>query len=177
MVLFGGYDLILMPKAIFVEARPEPGKLLHEAPTAVLVTFSREIKPESNLSVLSTVTMKGSGEISYSGGERVSSSSSVDIYTPGKRSLKVILTTDLPSGLYRVDWSTVTAESQAKRYGSYYFGVDMPVPDHILREGSNSLREEDVNYSDEVNLPRSAVATGLLLMGLSAFGKWIPRTR
>lgn len=174
MSLFGLND-IFTPRAHFISSNPEPGKSLYAAPTAVTVTFSDELAPESTISVVTTVTLKPTGDLSYSGGEKVSTSSAIDIYDAQHRSLKAILMLELPNGLYRVDWTAIAAKNKAGRFGSYYYAAGMAVPDHIMSEGKNSLQEEDINYFDERNLPESAVFAGLLLVLIGAFWNYLPK--
>jgi len=174
MSLFGLND-IFTTRACFVSSNPQPGKSIYAPPTAVTVTFSEELTPQSTISVVSTVRLNSSGEPSYSGGEKVSTSSAIDIYDPKHRTLKAILMLEPPSGLYRVDWTAIAAKNEAGRFGSYYYAAGMAIPDHILREGKNSLREEDINYFDEINLPESAVFAGSILVLIGVFWNYLPK--
>jgi hypothetical protein len=125
---------------------------------------------------VATVTLKPSGELSYPGGEKVSTSSAIDIYDPQHRSLKAILKLELPNGLYRVDWTAIAAKNKAGRSGSYYYAAGMAVPDHILGEGANSLRENDLHYFyDEQGTPASAVFAGFILVLTGVFWNYLPR--
>jgi len=174
MLLFGLNDLFTT-RAHFVSSHPEPGKSVLSSPTAVTVIFSEEIAPESRITLVSTVTLEPSGELFYSGGEKVSATSAIDIYDPQHRSLKAVPLLELPNGLYRVDWTAIASKNKAQRFGSYYFASGMAVPDHILREGENSLREENFSYSDERNLPEKAVFAGLILVLIGVFWNHLPR--
>ena len=174
MSLFGLND-IFTPRAHFINSNPEPGKSLYAAPTAVTVTFSDELAPESTISVVTTVILKPSGDLSYSGGEKISTSSAIDIYDPQHRSLKAILMLELPNGLYRVDWTAIVAKNKAGSFGSFYYAAGMAVPDHILRQGKNSLQEEDINYFDEKSLPESAVFAGSILVLIGVFWNYLPK--
>ena len=69
MSLFGLND-IFTPRAHFISSNPEPGKSLYAAPTAVTVKFSDELAPESAISVVTTVILKPSGDLSYPGGKK-----------------------------------------------------------------------------------------------------------
>ena len=172
MVVFGLTDLF-QTRPHFVSSFPEPGQSMASPPTAVTVTFSEELSPVSTISVVSTVTEKTSGELSYSGGEKVNTTSAIDIYSPPNRSLKTILQLDLPNGLYRVDWNAVAAKTRAQRFGSFYFGAGMPVPDHILREGTDSLREKDFEY--EKGGRASALGGGFIFIFIGLFWNQFPR--
>jgi hypothetical protein len=172
---FFGLNEIFTPRAHFITSNPEPGKSLYAPLTAVTVTFSDELAPESTISVVTTVTLKPSGDLSYSGGEKVSTSSAIDIYDPKHRTLKAILMLEPPNGLYRVDWTAIAAKNKAGRFGSYYYAAGMAIPDHILREGKNSLQEEDINYFDEINLPESAVFAGSILVLIGVFWNYFPK--
>ena len=118
MFVFGLADFF-KTRPHFVGSFPEPGQSTVSPPTAVTVNFSEELSPESTISVVSTVTEKATGELSYSGGEKVNTTSAIDIYSPPNRSLKAILQLDLPNGLYRVDWNTLAVKTRAQRFGSY----------------------------------------------------------
>ena len=172
MFVFGLADLF-QARPHFVSSFPEPGQSMASPPTAVTVTFSEELSPESTISVVSTVTEKATGELSYSGGEKVNTTSAIDIYSPPNRSLKAILQLDLPNGLYRVDWNTLAAKTRVQSFGSFYFGVGMSVPDHILREGTDSLREKDFEY--EKGWRASALGGGFIFIFIGLFWKQFPR--
>ena len=170
-----GLNEVFTPRAHFIASNPEPGKSLYAPLTAVTVTFSDELAPESTISVVTTATVKPSGDLSYSGGEKVSTSSAIDIYDPQHRTLKAILMLEPPNGLYRVDWTAIAAKNKAGRFGSYYYAAGMAIPDHILREGKNSLIEEDIKYFDEINLPESAVFAGSILVLIGVFWNYFPK--
>jgi methionine-rich copper-binding protein CopC len=170
-----GLNEIFTSRAHFITSNPEPGKSLYAPLTAVTVTFSDELAPESTISIVTTVTLKPSGDLSYSGGEKVSTSSAIDIYDPKHRTLKAILMLEPPNGLYRVDWTAIAAKNKAGRFGSYYYAAGMAIPDHILKEGKNSLQEEDINYFDEINFPESAVFAGLILVLIGVFWNYLPK--
>jgi methionine-rich copper-binding protein CopC len=172
MLIFGLVDLF-QTRPHFVSSNPEPGKSLYAPPTAVTVTFSDELTPESSISVVPTVSLKPSGEQSYSGGGKVNTTSAIDIHGPEKRSLKAILQLELPNGLYRVNWNVVAAKNGAQRYGSFYFSAGMAVPDHILREGTNSLEEKDVEYIRDWRA--SALGGGVIFVLLGLIWKHFPR--
>jgi len=181
-VLFIGFGLIMVVFGLtnlfqtrphFASSHPKPGQSMASPPTAVTVTFTEELSPESTISVVSTVIVKPSGELSYFGGEKVNTTSAIDIYGPLHRSLKAILQLDLPNGLYRVDWNALAAKTRAQRFGSFYFGAGMPVPDHILREGTDSLREKDFEY--EKGWRASALGGGFIFIFIGLFLKQFPR--
>jgi methionine-rich copper-binding protein CopC len=174
MSLFG-LNHIFTTRACFVSSNPQPGKSIYAPPTAVTVTFSEELTSQSTISVVSTVRLNESGEPIYSGGEKVSTSSAIDIYDPQHRALKAILQLELPNGLYRVDWTVEAEKTKAQRFGSYYFAAGMDVPDHILMQGKNSLSEKDLYYSDEINLPQNAVFAGLILVLIGLFWNYLPK--
>lgn len=174
MLLFGLNDLFTI-RAHFVSSHPEPGKSVPSPPDAVTVIFSEELAPESIITLVSTVTADPSGKLSYSGGDKVSATSVIDLYDPQHRSLKAVPLLELPNGLYRVDWTAIASKNKAQRFGSYYFASGMAVPDHILREGKSSLREENFSYFDERNLPEMAVFAGLILVLIGVFWNHLPR--
>jgi len=170
-----GLNEIFTSRAHFITSNPEPGKSLYAPLTAVTVTFSDELAPESTISVVTTATLKPSGDLSYSEKEEASTSSAIDIYDPKHRTLRAILMLEPPNGLYRVDWTAIAAKNKAGRFGSYYYAAGMAVPDHILKEGKNSLQEEDINYFDGINLPESAIFAGLVLVSVGVFWNYLPK--
>lgn len=174
MLLFGLNDLFTT-RAQFVSSHPEPGESVLSPPTEVTVIFSEELAPESSIRLVCTVTLNPSGEPSYSGGQAVTATSVIEAYDLQHGSMKAVPLSELPSGLYRVDWTAVALKNKAQRFGSYYFASGMAVPGHILREGKNSLREENFSYSDERNLPQTAVFAGLILVLLGVFWNHLPK--
>jgi methionine-rich copper-binding protein CopC len=164
----------LMPRARYLESRPGPGSELGAVPAEVVVRFSREVTADSKLGVVSTVSILPFGQYSYTGGTDVFVRSGLDPNDPSHRSLRAVLRRGLAGGLYRVDWSTVAARGRAERFGSYYFGVGMPVPDHITKELGGPLRERD-NYGVDTEgvSPRAIALGGVLLIALAIFFPWL----
>lgn len=165
MLLVAVADL-LTPRARYVSSRPEPGSRLTAAPAEIVVTFSRGLHPYSTIRVVGTVSLLPSGGMSYSGGTDVVAESGLNPDDPSHHSLRAVLQTRLPDGLYRVDWTTVAVRGGAERFGSYYFGVGLPVPEHIVREMGDVLQEQDAGEYWESSRT-AAVVGGVLLIVLA----------
>ena len=71
IMLVLGLNNLFTGRAHFVNSNPEHSKSLYAPPTAVTVAFSDGLAPESTISVVSTISLKPSGELSYSEGEKV----------------------------------------------------------------------------------------------------------
>ncbi len=171
-MLFGSIGHALVPHARYRQSRPAPAGVLATPPAEVVIRFSREVAPDSRIGVVCTVSILPSGEWSYSGGENVVAQSGFDPNDPSHQSLRAVLRPGLLRGLYRVDWSAVTARGRAERFGSYYFGVGMSVPDSITRDLGGPLRERDVYDTDEVS-PRAVPFVGVLLIALAILLPWL----
>ncbi len=171
-MLLGSIGHALVPQARYRQSRPGPASVLTAPPAQVVIRFSREVTPDSRIGVVSTVSILPSGERSYSGGEDVVAQSGFDPNDPSRQSLRAVLRPGLPNGLYRVDWHAAAARGRAERFGSYYFGVGMPVPDSITHDLGGSLRERDVYDADEVG-PRAVPLVGVLLIALAILLPWL----
>jgi len=174
MLLFGTWDL-LVPRARYVGSSLEPGAVVSSPPAAVTVSFSEELAPESEINVASTVSLSPSGERVYSGGEKVTAASGLDLGDPRRRTLRADLEPGLPGGLYVVNWKAVAAQGRAKRFGRFYFGAGMAVPEHIMSEMRGTLRERDYEYP--LWGRRSALLGGVLLVALGALLPRLTRVR
>ncbi|MCL5282223.1 MAG: copper resistance protein CopC [Planctomycetes bacterium] len=170
-MLLGAIGDALTPHARYRQSRPEAASVLATPPAEVVIRFSREVTADSKIGVVSTVSILPSGEWSYSGGEDVVAQSGFDPNDPSHQSLRAVLRPGLPNGLYRVDWHTAAARGRAERFGSYYFGVGMPVPASITEELGGPLRERDVYDTDEVSL-RAVPFVGVLLIALAILLPW-----
>jgi methionine-rich copper-binding protein CopC len=166
LLLFGAWEL-LAPRARYVSSHPAPGAALAAPPQEVLVSFSNELTPESNISVTSTVTLSPSGEKEYSGGKRFTATGP-DPRDPQRRTLRVELEPGEPAGLYWVQWKAVAARGKSQRFGRLCFGAGMTVPDHITRDMPGALREWNYRWRER----RAALLGGLLLVAL---GVVLPR--
>ncbi len=171
-MLLGSIRHALVPHARYRQSRPAPASSLATPPAEVVICFSRELAPDSRIGVVSTMSILPSGERSYSGGEDVVAQSGFDPNDPSHQSLRAVLRPGLPNGLYRVDWSVVAARGKAERFGSYYFGVGMPVPDSVTRDLGGPLRERDVYDTEEVS-PRAVPFVGVLLIALAILLPWL----
>ena len=76
-ILFGIAD-VLVPHARFVDSNPPAAAIVAEPPSAVIVTFSNKLTPESTMDVTSTVRLLPSGELDYLDGSSVVMESGID---------------------------------------------------------------------------------------------------
>ena len=179
LALLGSFMLLmsiveaLTPRARYRESSPEPGSVLATPPAQVTVHFSRELALDSTIHVVCTVSVLPSDERLYSGGEDVVAESGLDPNDPSHRSLRAVLRPGLLKGLYRVDWSVLAARGRTERFGSYYFGVGMSVPDSVARDLGGPLRERGA-YDLEGMSPRVIPLGGILLIALAIL---LPRLR
>ena len=164
---------VIAPRVRYRQSRPEPASVLAMPPAEVMVHFSGELAPESTIRVVSTVSVLPSGEWSYSGGENVVAESGPDPNDPSRQSWRAMLRPRLPNGLYRVDWSTVTARGKTERSGCYYFGVGMSVPASVTRDLGGPVQERDIYPYYEDVTPRAVALTGVLLIALAILLPWL----
>jgi methionine-rich copper-binding protein CopC len=148
LLAFGGLLLatascdLLRSRARFTRSDPAAGAVLATPPATVRLHFSGALAPSCELRVRRTVTIGPSGEQVATGGTPVARASGPDALGDGGHTLHVRIPEDSGGGLYVVDWNTTSATAgHAQRFGSLYFGVGMPVPEFIVREGVS--REED----------------------------------
>jgi methionine-rich copper-binding protein CopC len=171
MLLFGLYDL-LTPRARYVNSSPTPGAELAALPASVTVSFSDELALESTIAVTSTITLSAFGEKVYSDGKKFTAAGP-DPSDPQHRTLRAVLEPGLPHGLYWVEWTAVAARGKSKRFGRFCFGVGMPVPPHITRDGASGLWERDYRWRGN----RATLLGGVLLIGLGALLPRMMRAR
>ncbi len=152
----------LRPRARCVSTEPAPGSTLAASPTAVRVSFGRALDPSSSISVTHA-------DSAARVAEPPTTTSGLDPDDPRRASLKV----ELPAtsgGLYRVDWRALPASWGIPGYGTFHFGVGMPVPESVAGDGP-PLRERDAGRRGR----RHTIAGGLLLVGLGALLPRLPR--
>jgi len=177
-ILCGGFGALLLatascdllqPRARLTRSDPEAGTTLATPPAVVALSFSNALDRSSELRVRRTVTIGPFGERVPTGGTPVTAASGADAITTDGRHLRVRLPEDAAGGLYLVDWTaTSSAWRRARRFGRLYFGVGMPVPDAIVREGV--LREDDPGERDR----RATMLGGVICL---AIGLAWPRLR
>jgi methionine-rich copper-binding protein CopC len=152
----------LRPLARCVSSEPAPGSTLTSPPAAVRVSFGRALDPSSSISVTRTIAHPAA---------ELATSSGLDPDDPQRSTLKA----ELPAtsgGLYRVDWRSLPASGGVPGYGTFHFGVGMPVPESVAGDGP-PLRERDAGQRGR----RNTVAGGALLITLGALLPRLPRSR
>jgi len=157
-LVFGTWDK-LRPRARYESSSPTPGAVLPRNPELVTIQFSDALDRESEMSVVSTITLKPNGETVFEDGEPVM------VHGPSPenpRALNILMPGDKPPGLYWVRWRAVTVRGKAARFGSFCFGLQMPVPDHITRETLGGFSERN----DRERSHRAVLLGGILLVVL-----------
>lgn len=152
----------LDPRAAYVSSQPAPGSMLASPPSAVRVSFDHPLDPSSSVSVIRTTP-----------GEKASlitAVSSLDRDDATRMTLRAELS-GMSGGLFRVDWRSRPAAGGIARHGTFYFGVEMPVPE-ALAAGGLPLQERDVGQRRS----RQIIAGGAILIALGALLRWISRT-
>lgn len=164
LLLFGIADL-LIPRARFVSSSPQPGSTIAAPPTTVVVRFSNELSPESEIDVVSTVRLLPSGEQDYADGKTVVISSRLDPDDPSRRSMLADLRPGLHHGLYFIKWRTKSAGWRAITYGKTAFGAGTAVPEHITRDMDGSIWERTYQQRSR----RGALVGGVVMIALGWF--------
>lgn len=167
LLFFGLWDL-LVPRGRFVSSSPQAGSMIADPPTAVIINFSNELSPESQIEVLSTVRLLPSGEQDYPDQKSVVVFSRLDPDDPSRRSIRADLRLGLHKGLYAVSWRTKSAGWRARTLGRMYFGAGMPVPEHIIQDARGTIWERHFQQRER----RGALIGGVVLLAL---GFWLPR--
>ncbi|HSE21905.1 MAG TPA: copper resistance protein CopC [Pyrinomonadaceae bacterium] len=169
LLVFGTWDK-LRPRGRYESSSPKPGSVLSRAPELVTIQFSDALDWESELSVVSTITLEPNGEAIFEDGEPVI------VHGPSPenpRALNILMPSDKRPGLYWVRWRVVTARGKAARFGSFCFGVGMPIPEHITRETPGGFSERD----ERERSYRAVLLGGLLLVVLGVVFPRVSRSR
>jgi methionine-rich copper-binding protein CopC len=151
----------LVPRPHFITSNPQPGAVLNASPSEVVIQFTEDLAPGSTASVASTITLSATGERVFGDGKRFVGQG------PGledreRQALRIRLDSDLPKGLYWVQWTAVAAHGGAKRSGRYCYAVGLNIPEDIVRDMPGGFFERDYRYRDN----RAVLAGGILLVGL-----------
>jgi methionine-rich copper-binding protein CopC len=158
MLLFAAVDR-LAPRARYINSNPAPAVSLTAPPEAVTINFSSDLAPESEISVVSTITLLSSGELSYGDGRRLTSSHPDE--NTSRRSLQLNLPRELERGLYWVSWTAIAARGGAKSFGRYCFSIGMPIPEHLRDDALFERNYRERQY-------RTVFLAGVLLILLGA---------
>jgi methionine-rich copper-binding protein CopC len=97
--------------AAYVSSTPAPNSVQTAAPTVVTIHFAQNVSPQG----LSIVVYGNKGTVVSSGTAQISSSD--------PKSASVTMKGD-DSDIYRVDWTTVSAEDGDPTLGAFVFAVD-----------------------------------------------------
>jgi methionine-rich copper-binding protein CopC len=169
LLVFGAWDK-LRPRSRYESSSPTPGAVLPRAPELVTIQFSHALDRESEMSVVSTITLRPNGETIFEDGDPVI------VHGPSPenpRALNILMPRDTPPGLYWVRWRAVTARGTAARFGSFCYGVRMPIPDHITRESPGGFSERN----DRERSYRAVLLGGTLLVVLGVVFPKVSRSR
>ena len=164
MLLAGAADG-LRPRPSYVGSQPAPGATLTGGPAAVRVTFAARLDPGSSVSLIrlagNSPTDDAPRDVEMAG--RLAPDD------PERRTIEGVPSRRLSAGLYRVGWWARPAGGGAAQYGSFSFGVDVPVPGDTP-DNIHSVSERDAGARRR----RQTAFGGLLLLALSAILPWLP---
>ena len=164
MLLAGAADG-LRPRPSYVGSQPAPGAMLTGGPAAVRVTFAARLDPGSSVSLI-----RLAGDTAADDAPRdVEMASRLVPDDPERRTIEGVPSRRLSTGLYRVGWWARPAGGGAAQYGSFSFGVDVPVPGDTA-DNIHSVSERDAGARRR----RRTAFGGLLLLALSAVLPWLP---
>ena len=151
----------LVPRAHFATSNPQPGAVLSASPSEVVIQFTEELASGSTASVASTITVSATGEKVFGDGKRFVGQGP-RLEDRERQALHIPLDSDLPKGLYWVQWTAIAARGGGQRSGRYCYAVGMNIPEDIVRDTPGGFYERDYRYRDN----RAFLAGGILLVGL-----------
>jgi len=151
----------LVPRAHFVSSTPQPGAVLNDSPSEIVIQFSDDLAEESTASVASTITVSTTGNREFGDGKRFFGQGP-RLEDRERRAIHIRLDPNLPKGLYWVQWTAIAGRGGAQRSGRYCYAVGMKIPQDIVRDEPNGFFERDYRYRNN----RAVLAGGILLVGL-----------
>jgi methionine-rich copper-binding protein CopC len=105
---------VALAHAPYKSSTPSPGQTLASSPASVVIFFEEEIGTGST------------GTVTNASGATVSSGAAID---PNDRTkLTITLNPSLPNGVYKVNWTSISADDNDELDGSFFFGVGVPAP-------------------------------------------------
>jgi methionine-rich copper-binding protein CopC len=155
MLLFGAADA-LRTRASYVSSQPAPGGMLEQPPATVRVSFGAALDPASSLSLTRLVLPPYTGEQP----KDIEITRRLALNDPGQRTFEAV-PSQLPAGVYRVRWQALPAGGGVPRFGSFCFGVGVPVPADTAGV-TYSLQDRDADTRGR----RHTFAGGALLLAL-----------
>ena len=158
MLCFGAWQLV-GPHPRYVDSSPAAGGSLPRPPEAIAVRFSQALDPSSSVTVQRTLGLAGAPE---GDDAQVSRAATLDPQDPTGRTLRTKSLPALAGGIYRVDWRVLVAGGHNAGYGSYYFGIGMAVPGHLVGRASGPYREQQGGARGH----RASLLAGLMLLVL-----------
>ena len=167
MLIFGA-AAGFRPQLTYVGSQPVPGATLTRGPATVRVTLAARLDPGSSVSLI-----RLTGNSSIDDGPRdVAIASRLATDDPESRTIEGVPARRLSTGLYRVGWWARPAGGGSAHYGSFSFGVDVPVPADTA-DDVHSLSERDAGARRR----RNTVLGGVLLIVLGALlPRLVPRS-
>ena len=166
MLLFGAADA-LRTRASYVSSQPTPGVMLEHPPAAVRVSFGAALDPASSLSLTRLFLPPYTGEQP----KDVEITRRLAPDDPTSRTLEAV-PSPLRAGLYLVRWQALPARGGVPRFGSFCFGVGVPVPTDTA-DPTYSLQDRDAGARGR----RHTFAGGALLLALGMLApRFTPRS-
>ena len=166
MLIFGA-AAGLRPQLSYVSSQPASGATLGRGPATVRVTLAARLDPGSSVSLI-----RLTGNSSVNDGPRdVEIASRLATDDLDQRTIEGVPARRLSTGLYRVGWWARPAGGGSAHYGSFSFGVDVPVPADTT-DDIHSMSERDAGARRR----RQTVLGGVLLIVLGALlPRLVPR--
>lgn len=140
MLIFGLWYQ-LAPRARYVESSPKPNSVHSGSPDNVTINFNRELSADSRMNVLSIITMSASGEEIHKT-EKLYSVNGPDPNGASRKTLRVDVSSELPSGVYSVQWTVMPRHLGVRSHGMFYFGVGMPLPSYFMDGSPRGVYEQ-----------------------------------
>ena len=165
----GAWDK-LVPRARYESSSPAPGAVLDQVPESVTIQFSDDLDQSSEISVVSTITLKSSGEKIFEDGKPLASNGPS---LENAKALKVVMPSDIGYGLYWVRWKAVAARGKATRYGLLFFAVGMPIPEYLTQGLPGALSERNPNERRY----RAVLLGGVLVVALGLLFPLVSRQK
>lgn len=137
--------------ALLLKSEPEAGLALTQPPKQVITWFSQEL--DTGFSTLQVVDAEGRQVDNGDGG--------VDLNDPDHASMIVTMLPGLPDGVYRVRWTTVSAEDSDPTEGEFTFSIG---DSEVVTSQAPSTKPTPVNDKGAFPLSWMVASLGVLLL-------------
>ncbi|MCA9860155.1 MAG: copper resistance protein CopC [Thermomicrobiales bacterium] len=154
-------------------SQPEADATVEEAPVIVELWFTQEIAKGSGVDVLDA-----SGNPVHTG------EAEIDLMDPDRKHLTIALESNLPNGVYTVNWTTLSAEDGDEETGTFTFtiaGSGTPVASPVASPAASPIARisggliQEVPEAEPADMDERAlgIAVGAgILAALLIYGFW-----